>query len=191
MVDSNVTLLLSEWRTGSPVAAEELAQVVYQELRVLARAYLSRERNAGTLQPTALVNEAWLKLTGQAQPDWQDRAHFFGVAARCMRQILVDHARQHRSHKRGGGLVRETLVEGLQFVPEKSAGVVELSDALDALEKVAPRKVRVIELRFFAGFSMEETAEALGISVATVGREQRMAEAWLYQELNATRARQS
>ncbi len=179
-----VTRLLIEWKNGNQAAMDLLVPLVYDEMRRLAESYLRDERSAATLQPTALVHEAYLRLVGQNLPDWQSRSHFFGVAAHLMRQILVDHARRNKSAKRGGGLPNATLNEALNFAPERSADIIALDDALQSLGAVDPRKCQIIELRFFGGFSVEETAQALGISVATIGREQRLAEAWLHRELN-------
>jgi RNA polymerase sigma factor (TIGR02999 family) len=153
-------------------------------MRRLAQSYLRNERAASTLQPTALVHEAYERLVAQQLPDWESRSHFFGVAAHLMRQVLVDHARRNRSEKRGGGAPKAPFEEALSFAPERSAEVIALDDALNALAQVDPRKCQVIELRFFGGFSVEETAQAMKLSVATIGREQRLAEAWLYRELS-------
>jgi RNA polymerase sigma factor (TIGR02999 family) len=180
-----VTRLLIEWKRGNQAAVDLLVPLVYDEMRRLAESYLRDERSAATLQPTALVHEAYLRLVGQNLPDWESRSHFFGVAAHLMRQILVDHARRQKSGKRGGGVAKASLDEALSFAPERSSEIVALNDALDSLAKVDERKCRVLELRFFGGFSVEETAQALGISVATIGREQRLAEAWLHRELNS------
>lgn len=185
-VRKQVTQLLVDWKQGKKEALDLLTPLVYGELRKLALGYLARERHAATLQPTALVNEAYIRLVGQDLPDWESRAHFFGVAAHLMRQILVDHARKHRSQKRGSGAVKAPLEEALSFAPERGSEMVALDDALSALAVFDERKAKVIELRFFGGFSVEETSQALGISVATVGREQRMAEAWLHKELSRT-----
>ena len=179
-----VTRLLIEWKQGNQAAVDLLAPLVYDEMRRLAQRYLRDERAAATLQPTALVHEAYLRLVAQRLPDWESRSHFFGVAAHLMRQILVDHARRHKSAKRGSGAAKASLDEALNFAPESSSEILALNDALDALAKVDERKCRVVELRFFGGLSVDETAEAMGISVATVGREQRLAEAWLHRELN-------
>ncbi|MEO8028947.1 MAG: sigma-70 family RNA polymerase sigma factor [Bryobacteraceae bacterium] len=178
-----VTQLLVDWKNGNKQALDLLTPLVYDELRRLAEGYLRDERAAATIQPTALVHEAYLRLVAQNMPDWESRSHFFGVAAHLMRQILVDHARKHRSAKRGGGAAKVQLDEALGFAPAKSNDVLALDDALKTLEAFDERKCKVIELRFFGGFSVEETAQALGISVATVGREQRMAEAWLHREM--------
>jgi RNA polymerase sigma-70 factor (ECF subfamily) len=184
--ESQVTRLLVAWREGDKQALDLLTSVVYDELRKLAERYLRDERAAATLQPTALVHEAYVRLVAQEMPDWQSRSHFFGVAAHLMRQILVDNARRHRSAKRGSGAPKAMLDEAMGFAPAQSGDVLALNDALSALEAVDPRKCKVIELRYFGGFSVEETARALDVSVATIGREQRMAEAWLHRELNKT-----
>jgi RNA polymerase sigma-70 factor (ECF subfamily) len=178
-----VTQLLLDWKNGDEQAIGRLTPIIYVELRRLAAHYLNDEHAANTLQPTALVNEAYIRLVAQNMPDWECRSHFFGVAAHLMRQVLVDHARKHRSAKRGDGAAVLSLDEGLSFAAGKSNEVIALDDALTALAAVDPRKSRVVELRYFGGFSVEETAQALNISIATVGREQRLAEAWLHREL--------
>jgi RNA polymerase sigma-70 factor, ECF subfamily len=178
-----VTRLLIEWKLGNQQAIDLLVPLVYDEMRRLAQSYLRGERNAATLQPTALVHEAYLRLVAQNLPDWSSRAHFFGVAAHLMRQILVDHARRHNSAKRGNGAPLASLEEALTFAPECSSDVLALEDALQGLAAIDERKCKIIELRFFGGFTVEETARAVGISVATAGREQRLAEAWLHREL--------
>jgi RNA polymerase sigma-70 factor, ECF subfamily len=180
---SEVTQLLIDWRQGDAQALERLTPLIYNELRKLAAGYLARERAAATLQPTALVAEAYIRLVGQDVPNFRSRSHFFGVAAHLMRQVLVDHARKFRSQKRGGGQAKVSIDEALSFAPERGPNIIALNDALDALAKIDERKCKVIEMRFFGGLSVDETAEALGISVATVGREQRVAEAWLYKEM--------
>ncbi len=181
-----VTQLLVDWKNGNKQALDLLTPLVYDELRRLAEGYLRDERMAATLQPTALVHEAYLRLVAQNMPDWESRSHFFGVAAHLMRQILVDNARKHRSAKRGGGAAKVQLDEAVGFAPAKSSDVIALDDALKLLEEFDPRKCKVVELRFFGGLSVEETAKALEISVATVGREQRMAEAWLHREMTTS-----
>lgn len=182
----HLTKLLVEWRNGSHEALVDLTPLVYDELHRLAARYLANERDAATLVPTALINEAYLRLVNQNLPDFESRSHFFGVAAQLMRQILVDHARKHRAAKRGSGAEKVTLDEALSFAPERSRDVVALDDALKALAELDQRKAKVIELRFFGGLSVDETAALLGVSVATVGREQRFAEAWLHNELSRT-----
>ena len=185
MPAEEVTRLLLEWKNGNQAAVDALTPIVYSELRRLAANYMRDERSAATLQPTAVVHEAYLRLVSQRMPDWESRSHFFGVAAQLMRQILVDHARKHRSGKRGGGAAKVALEDALGFAPERSSSMIALDDALTELAKMDPRQAKVIELRFFGGFSVEEVAQSLNISVATVGREQRMAEAWLHREMQA------
>src|SRR5690242_13030878 len=179
-----VTQLLMNWKSGSKEALDSLTPIVYDELCRLADHYLRDEHAASTLQPTALVHEAYLRLVAQKMPDWESRSHFFGVAAHLMRQVLVDHARRHRSAKRGSGMPKASLDDVLGFGVEKSNDIVALDDALNALAAVDERKAKIIELRYFGGFSIDEIAQALNISTATIGREQRTAEAWLYRELN-------
>ncbi len=179
-VRNQITQLLVSWGEGNKQALDLLTPIVYSELHKLAFSYLNRERDPATLQATALVNEAYLRLVAQDLPDWKSRNHFFGVAARLMRQILVDHARKHLGHKRGGGAARVPLEDALNFAPERSSDLIELDDALAELAKFDERKCKIIELRFFGGLSTEETAQALDVSVSTVGKEQRKAEAWLH-----------
>lgn len=176
---NEITPLLLRWSQGDQAALDQLLPVVYQELRKLAQGYLRRERADHTLQPTALINEAYLRLIKQDFPEWQSRRHFFGVAAQLMRQILVEHARTRAASKRGGGGQKYSLDEALTFSDEKAAELVALDDALIALAKFDERKVRLIELRYFAGLSLEETAAAMELSVATIGHEMRLARAWL------------
>lgn len=182
-----VTMLLQQWRDGDQAALDALTPIVYDELRRLAASYLRRERDGHTLQPTALLHEAYVKLANQQDKDWKSRAHFFGVAAHLMRQILVDHARGRNREKRGAGMAKVQLNEALDASQERPEILVQLDDALNELAKFDERKSKVVEMRFFAGMSVEETAEALSISVATVGREQRMAEAWLGRFMNPER----
>jgi len=178
-----VTQLLVDWKSGKKEALDLLVPLVYQELRRLADHYLRDERDAATIQPTALVHEAYLRLVSQKLPDWESRAHFFGVAAHLMRQILVDHARRRRSSKRGSGAEKIRIEDTVSFAPARDRDIEELDDALTALAAFDERKAKVIELRFFGGFSIEETAQALSISTATIVREQRMAEAWLHRQM--------
>jgi RNA polymerase sigma factor (TIGR02999 family) len=180
---AQVTRLLLDWKNGDQQAAGVLTPIVYEELRRLAEHYLRDEHAAATLQPTALVHEAYIRLVSQNMPDWQCRSHFFGVAAHLMRQVLVDHARRHHSAKRGSGAPVATFDEAISFAPSKSNEIVALDEALTALAAVDARKAKVLELRYFGGFSIEEAAQTLDISVATVGREQRLGEAWLHREL--------
>jgi RNA polymerase sigma factor (TIGR02999 family) len=178
-----VTQLLLELSQGDRTAVEELLPLIYDELRRLAGGYLRRERANHTLQATALVHEAYLKMVDQTRVQWQNRAHFFGVAANLMRRILVDHARSHGAQKRGSGIEKISLEDGLVASGERAAEVVAVDDALETLAKVDPVKSRIVELRFFGGLSVEETAEVLNISVATANRQWRMARAWLYGQL--------
>ena len=178
-----VTELLRAWGDGDDGALERLTPLVEAELRRLARGYMRRERRDHTLQATALVNEAFLRLTDARNIRWQDRAHFLGISARLMRRVLVDYARSRGYHKRGGSLQRVTLNEGLVTSPEPSLDVVALDRALETLAAVDARKSRMIELRFFGGLSVEETAEVLRVSPDTVKRDWRLAKLWLLREL--------
>jgi RNA polymerase sigma-70 factor (ECF subfamily) len=180
-----VTLLLAKWAKGSQQALDELTPLVYEELRQLAASYLRKERQGHTLQPTALVHEAYLRLVDQSNPTWQNRSHFFGVAARLMRQILVDHARRKQAGKRAGSRVKVSLEEALSFQHERGRDLVALDSGLNALEKLDPRKCKAVELRYFGGLSMEEIAQTLDVSPVTVRRDLRMAEAWLHHEMQA------
>ena len=179
-----VTRLLHDWQDGDRAALEKLTPLVYDELRRLASHYLRGERRDHTLQGTALVHEAFIRLVGQSGLEWQGRAHFFGVAARLMRQILVDHARKHTAAKRGGGEQFLSIEEAAVFSPQRAANLVALDDALQALAQFDPRKSRIIELRYFGGLSIEEVGEVEGIAVATVRRQMRTAEAWLHREMS-------
>jgi len=174
-----VTQLLEKWSQGDEEALNQLLPLVYEELHRLAGAYLRRERREHTLQPTALVNEAYLKLIDQHSIRWQNRSQFYGVAAQLMRRILVDHARAHRAEKRGGGVRLLPLDEGAAAVGERAVELVALDDALVTLAKIDPRKARIIELHYFAGLSVAETAEVLDRSISTVVLEARLARAWL------------
>ncbi len=178
-----VTQLLAQWAQGDQAALDHLMPLVYSELQRLASDYMRRERPDHTLQPTALVHEAYLRLVDQDLPDWQSRAHFFGVAAQMMRQILVDHARSHLASKRGGGVPAVSLEEALTVSHAHSREIVTLDETLTALAAVDLRKSKIVELRYFGGLSIEKIAESLDLSVATVGRELRMAKAWLYREM--------
>jgi len=181
---NEITPLLLRWSQGDEVALSLLLPIVYQELYRLAQSYLRRERADHTLQPTALINEAYLRLIKQDFPEWQSRSHFFGVAARLMRQILVEHARTHTAIKRGSGETELSLDEAWTYSDEKAAELVALDDALNALAAFDERKVRIIEMRYFGGLSLEETATALGLSTATINNEARVARAWLHRELS-------
>ena len=178
-----VTQLLLDWGKGDRAALDHLMPVVYGELHKIATAYLRGERTEHTLQPTALINEAYLRLTNHTFPEWEGRRHFYGVAAQLMRQILVEHARSHGAAKRGGGAAKLSLDEALDYSREQAAALLELDEALTTLATFDERKARVIELRYFGGLSVEETADLLAVSVATIGREQRLAQAWLHREL--------
>ncbi len=180
----NVTQLLVSWSQGDQKALQELTPLVYNELRRLAGSYLRRERPDHTLQSTALVHEAYLRLVDQKRMKWQNRAHFFGVAAQMIRRILVDHARGHRADKRGADAVKLTLDEALAIPEERNLDLVALDEALHALATLDPQQGRIVELRFFGGLSIEETAEVIGVSPATVKRDWAMARAWLYRDMN-------
>lgn len=180
---AEVTQLLVRWKAGDPSASEQLTPLVYRELHRLAERYLRDERSALTLQPTALVHELYVELVSHELPDWESRGHFYGIAAHRMRQILVDHARKQNAQKRGAGAEKVELTDMVGFAPQRSRDVVALDDALTALAAFDERKAKIIELRFFGGLSVEETAQSLGVSVATVGRDQRLAEAWLRREM--------
>ena len=180
-----VTRLLHDWRDGDRAALEKLTPLVYDELRRLAAHYLRGERTDHTLQGTALVHEAFIRLVGQSDLALQSRAHFFGIAARLMRQILVDHARRHAAAKRGGGERDLSIEEAAAFSPQRAANLVALDEALLALSEFDARKSRIIELRYFGGLSIEERGEAEGIAVATVRRQMRTAEAWLHREMSS------
>jgi RNA polymerase sigma-70 factor, ECF subfamily len=180
----NVSQLLMKWSEGDKAALEELMPLVYNELRRLAGNYLRRERQNHTLQPTALVNEAYLKLIDQKSPRWQNRAQFYGVAAQLMRRILVDHARQHRAVKRGGpSQERLSITSAGQLGEKPDLDLLALHEALEELKTFDPQQERIVELRYFGGLSIEETAEVMGIGHATVERDWKMARAWLRQKL--------
>ncbi len=180
----DVTQLLQDWRNGDKVALEKLTPLVYDELRRLANRYLRSERKDHTLQGTALVHEAYMKMVGYTDLEWQSRAHFFGVAARIMRQILIDHARRHKADRRGGGKQNLNLEEAAIFSAERASDLVALDDALESLAAFDQMKGRIIELRYFGGLSIEEIGEVEAVSVSTVKRHLRMAEAWLHREIN-------
>src|SRR5574341_1401068 len=179
-----ITQLLVAWNNGDAAALEQLTPLIHAELHRLAKRYMAGERQGHILQTTALVNEAFLRLIDWQNVEWQNRAHFFGLAAQIMRGILVDFARARRREKRGGGALLVSLSEAANIAQERNADLVALDDALQTLEKLDPRQARVVELRFFAGLSLEETAEALKVSVTTVRRDWSLAEAWLFRELN-------
>jgi RNA polymerase sigma factor (TIGR02999 family) len=178
-----VTELLARWRSGDQKALDSLMPLVYAELRQLAQHYLRQERSDHTLQSTALVHEAYLRLAGKSPPEWQDRAHFFGIAAHLMRQILVEHARGRAAAKRGGGGTRITLDESLAIAQQKDVDVIVLDKALRDLAELDAQQGRIVELRFFGGLTIEDTSEVLGISPATVKREWVTARAWLFRAM--------
>ncbi len=180
----DVTKLLLRWGNGEREAFDALAPLVYDELRRLAGRYLRRERSEHTLQSTALVHEAYLRLVDQRNVRWQNRAQFFGLAAELIRRILVDHARARQAAKRGGTVYKLTLDEALDASAPRDLDLVNLDDAMKALAQMDPQQARVVELRFFAGLTIEETAEVLGISPATVKRDWLVAKAWLRRELS-------
>ncbi len=181
---SQVTKLLQGWRAGDPRALDALLPLVYDELRRLAHYHLRNERPNHTLQSTALVHEAYFRLVGQDFPEWKSRAHFFAIAAQLMRQILVDYARRQRASKRGGGICMLPLDDAVALPQSKDVDVLALDDALNALAELDPRQTRVVELRFFAGLSLEEISEVTGIATATVQRDWTAARAWLYREIS-------
>ncbi len=184
-----ITQRLQAWRAGVPGAQDALLPQIYNELKQIAGGYMRRERAGHTLQPTALVNEAWMRLAGANHPDWENRRHFYCIAARLMRQVLVEHARRHLTAKRGQGLKPVPLTEAASYSMENAEQFVALNDALDALGRLDERKTQVVELRYFGGLSMEETAAELDISINTVNRDLRFAEAWLQNELNGRQRR--
>lgn len=181
----DVTQLLNAWCKGDPDALEQLAPVVESELHRLARVYLLREAAGNTLQPSALINEAYLRLIEWNAVEWQGRAHFYAVAAKMMRRVLLNHAIARRRQKRGGAAVLVSLTEA-DAAADRSADVIALDDALMTLAKFDDRKSRLVELRFFGGLSAEETAEVMGISLRTVQREWDLARAWLFRELRGS-----
>jgi RNA polymerase sigma factor (TIGR02999 family) len=183
LADPEITQLLSRWSAGEPEAAGRLMPVVYAELRRLARQYLQRERGDHTLQPTALVHEAYLRLAGQKNMQWANRAQFFAVSAQLMRRILVDHARGHVAKKRGGHAEKIELDDAILPPEERAENLLALDEALTQLATMDARKSRVVELRFFGGLTVDETAEAMGLNAATVRRDWTFAKAWLHRTL--------
>jgi RNA polymerase sigma factor (TIGR02999 family) len=178
-----VTHLLIDWNQGKQEALERLMPLVYDELRRIAGRYLRKERQDHTLQTTALVHEAYIRLIDQNQANWQNRAQFFGVAAQMMRRILVDHARGHQADKRGGGAAKLSLDEAIEIADQQAVDLIALDDALTQLAKLDEQQCRVVELRFFGGLTVEEVAEVMSLSPATIKREWSMAKAWLHREL--------
>jgi RNA polymerase sigma factor (TIGR02999 family) len=178
-----LTQLLIGWSNGDKAALDKLMPLVYEELRRLARHYMSREHRGHTLQTTALVNEAYLRLIEQQNVSWQNRAHFFGITARLMRQILVDNARSRQAAKRGGAQVKLSLSKVDRLSSQPDVNLIALDEALGRLETINPQQSRIVELRYFGGLSIEETAEVIGISAATVKRDWSIARAWLRREI--------
>jgi RNA polymerase sigma factor (TIGR02999 family) len=183
MFSAGITQLLIQWRNGDQAALNELLPQVYGELRRLANYYLRQERPGHTLQATALVHEAYLRLVDAKEIDWQNRAHFFGIAAVRMRHILVEYARSRQAAKRGGGEYRLSVSEADERAEEPDVNLLALDDALQRLEALDPQKARIVELRYFGGLTIEQTAEVLNISPATVKRDWSMARAWLRTEI--------
>ena len=175
-----VTQLLADWGKGDRSALDKLFPLVHSELRRIAQRQMSQERPGHTLQATALVNEAYLKLAGQQEFDWQNRAHFFAVCAQVMRHILIDHARAHARDKRGGGAVKVSLNDALVVAEDQNAHFIALDEALRVLERLDPQKGKIVELRYFGGLSIDEAAEVMNVSPRTVRREWQRAKAWLY-----------
>lgn len=185
---SEVTQWLVACENGNPKALESLLPLVYDELHRQAAGFFQRERAGHTLQPTALVSEVYLRLVNQREVKWQNRAQFFGIAAQMMRRILVSHARSRRAEKRGGAAECVTLVEGLAFSPERDVNLLALDEALNKLEVMDPQKSRMVELRFFSGLSVEETAQVMNVSPRTIDRQWQTAKAWLHREMSESEA---
>jgi RNA polymerase sigma-70 factor (ECF subfamily) len=183
LTSDNLTGLLHQWREGDKAALDRLTPLVYDELRRIAHRYVQRERDGHTLQTTALVNEAYLRLAEQQKVDWQNRAHFFAVTAQVMRHILIDHARRRRYAKHGGEVRRVSIEDAAKMSMQRASELMALDEALDELAKLDQRKSRVVELRYFGGLSLEETADVLEISLMTVRRDWRAAKAWLYRRM--------
>ena len=185
---NEITQQLIAWSNGDTAALDKLIPVVYQELRRMAERHLRSESAGHSLQPTALVHEAYLRLIDQKQVDWQNRAHFFGVAAQMMRRILTDHAKAKHRAKRGGPARKVSLDEAANYTQERAAELLALDEALEMLTELDARKSRIVELRYFGGLTVEETAQVLGVSDKTVMRDWNLAKAWLYQQLNQLQA---
>ncbi len=181
----NITEILDRWSNGEQSALDELVPLIYKELRRLAGNYIRRERHSHTLQPTALINEVFLRLIDQENIKWQNRAHFFGIAARLMRRILVDHARVHQAAKRGGGQYSLSLSKADRVASQSSVNLLTLHLTLQRLEELDQQQSQIVELRFFGGLTIAETAEVLSVSHATIEREWKMARAWLRHELES------
>ena len=183
-----ITELLAEWRDGNQSALDELYPLVYNELHRLARRYMSRERKGHTLQTTALINEAYVRLVDQKNVQWANRSHFFAISAQIMRRILIDHARRHAYAKRGGGAQQVSLEEAATVAPDQGLELIRLDEALKSLAEMDARRSQVVELRYFGGLSNEEIARVLHVSENTVTRDWNMARAWLYQQLTGSGA---
>ena len=183
-----ITQLLAEWSDGNQAALDELYPLVYEELHRLARRYMSRERRGHTLQTTALINEAYVRLVDQKNVRWANRSHFFAISAQIMRRILIDHARRHAYAKRGGGAQQVSLDEVAMVAREAGADLIKLDEALKTLAKMDPRRCHVVELRYFGGLNNEEIAGVLKVSENTVTRDWNLARAWLYQHLSGSPA---
>jgi RNA polymerase sigma factor (TIGR02999 family) len=183
-----ITELLAEWRDGNQSALDELYPLVYNELHRLARRYMSRERKGHTLQTTALINEAYVRLVDQKNVQWANRSHFFAISAQIMRRILIDHARRHAYAKRGGGAQQVSLEEAATVAPDLGLELIRLDEALKTLAEMDPRRSQVVEMRYFGGLNTEEIAGVLNISENTVTRDWNMARAWLYQQLTGSGA---
>jgi RNA polymerase sigma factor (TIGR02999 family) len=186
--EHEITQLLAQWREGNQSALDDLYPLVYDELHRLARRYMSRERKGHTLQTTALINEAYVRLVDQKNVPWANRSHFFAISAQIMRRILIDHARRHQYAKRGGGARQVSLEEAATVVPDQSEELLRLDEALKSLAEMDPRRSQVVELRYFGGLNNEEIAGVLHISENTVTRDWNMARAWLYQQLTGSGA---
>jgi RNA polymerase sigma factor (TIGR02999 family) len=184
----DITQLLAKWSDGNQSALDELYPLVYNELHRLARRYMSRERKGHTLQTTALINEAYVRLVDQRNVHWANRSHFFAISAQIMRRILIDHARRHAYAKRGGGAQQVSLEEVAAVTPDPGRELVRLDEALKSLAEMDPRRSQVVEMRYFGGLNNEEIAGVLNISENTVTRDWNMARAWLYQQLTETAA---
>jgi RNA polymerase sigma factor (TIGR02999 family) len=180
---NDVTGLLHEWRQGDKHALDKLMPIVYDELRRIAHRYMQKEHDGHTLQTTALINEAYVRLVGQQKIEWQNRNHFFAVTAQVMRHLLIDHARRHNFARRGGGVEHVALDDATMMSSERAVELIALDEALSEFSQLDPRKSRVVELRYFGGLSLEETAEVLDISLMTVRRDWRAAKAWLYRRM--------
>lgn len=182
-VTSEITEILKDWNNGSEDARDRLLPFVYAEMKRQARMIMSRERSDHTLQPTALVHEAFIRIAEQAGIDWQDRRHFFGISSRVMRQILIDHARRHLSRKRGGNLIKFSLDDIQMPAEERAAAIIAVDEALERLANIDPQQAQIVEMRFFGGLTLDEIAKSFGVSQRTVSREWEIARLWLFREI--------